>query len=97
MTESESVALPFGDSPSFLIDIERRDSQHDELYNTPLKNASTFFKFFKVFLTRNFCEGWFDDWQHSIDRMPVLSYTYICDLELLVPTNCSVAMQLSQF
>ena len=56
-----------------------------------------FSNFLKFFFDPEVYEGWFDDWQHSIDRMPVLSYTYICDLELLIPTNCSVAMQLSQF
>lgn len=72
-------------------------SQQGILYTISKQNASTFFKFFKVFFDPEVYEGWFDDWQHSIDRMPVLSYTYICDLKLLVPTNCSVAMQLSQF
>ena len=40
MTESESVALPFGDSPM---------SQHNVLYYRSQKKASTFLNFFKFF------------------------------------------------
>ena len=40
MTESESVALPFGDSPM---------SQHNVFYTNPFKNASTFLNFFHFF------------------------------------------------
>ena len=41
MTESESVALPFGDSAM--------SPQQDRLYISHQKNASTFFIFFKFF------------------------------------------------
>ena len=40
MTESESVALPFGDSPM---------SQHNVFYTNLFKNASTFLKLFQLF------------------------------------------------
>ena len=43
MTESESVALPFGDSPM---------SQHNVFYTNFFKNASTFFKLFQLFLEK---------------------------------------------
>ena len=45
MTESESVALPFGDSPMFCC----RASQQNVLYIIFFKNASTFFNFFHFF------------------------------------------------
>ncbi len=43
MTESESVALPFGDSPLFTF-----RSQHDILYNIFFKKASTFLTFYEL-------------------------------------------------
>ena len=44
MTESESVALPFGDSPM---------SQHNVFYTNFFKNASTFLKLFQFFLKKS--------------------------------------------
>ncbi|MFQ6819876.1 MAG: hypothetical protein ACLRTI_12685, partial [Blautia sp.] len=41
MTESESVALPFGDSPVFAFRLRQV-----VLYNTLRENASPFFQFF---------------------------------------------------
>ena len=44
MTESESVALPFGDSPM---------SQHNVFYTNLFKNASTFLKLFQLFFEKS--------------------------------------------
>ena len=48
MTESESVALPFGDSAIFCCFTEL-SSQQWLVYNNRIKNASIFFNFFKIF------------------------------------------------
>ena len=50
MTESESVALPFGDSPMFCCCV----SQQNVLYIIHFKNASTFLKFFKKIFFKQF-------------------------------------------
>ena len=47
MTESESVALPFGDSPMYYFFTSL--STQNELYTNLQKNASTFFNFFNFF------------------------------------------------
>ena len=52
MTESESVALPFGDSPMFFCCA----SQQNVLYSILFKNASTFLKFFQKILQDSFRE-----------------------------------------
>ena len=48
MTESESVALPFGDSAIFIISVPLSVARY-LVYTKFRINASTFFNFFKIF------------------------------------------------
>ena len=78
MTESESVALPFGDSPMFFCCA----SQQNVLYSILFKNASTFLNFFQKILQDSFREilaEFFFGWQEVVGAKKTLHEVFCPD------------------